>query len=434
MSDSELVSQSSYILKCLSCNTEFHDEYQLMCTANGCTALLRTEYPDEEFKLEENEGLFRFINWLPVENSIQTKAGPVTFQSEELNKRLGLPNLYISFNGYYPERGAYSQACSFKEYEAYPTLQRMKERRQGVVQVSSAGNTARAFAIASEKVDQKVVLTVPTHSLSRVWTLNTNHENILLFAVDGDYFDAITFGRALVAANEELLPEGGARNVARRDGMGLTLLNATLKIGRLPDYYFQGIGSGTGGIAAYETALKLIKDGKYGDQVPKFMLSQNIPFTPMVKAWRAGRRTIIEAEDMPDAKNAIDTIYAKLLSNRVPPYSIEGGVFDILTKSNGDMLDVTNDEAKQAFELFEEIEQIDIDPAAAVALASLIKANEDNKIDAETTILLNISGGGYKRIEKDKKIHHVKPAMTISSNDFSQLPKEALKLLETFLK
>ncbi|MFR4038353.1 MAG: hypothetical protein ACLTZT_11530 [Butyricimonas faecalis] len=34
-------------------------------------------------------------------------------------------------------------------------------------------------------------------------------------------------------------PGGGAKNVARRDGMGTTVLSAVEKIGRIPDYYFR---------------------------------------------------------------------------------------------------------------------------------------------------------------------------------------------------
>ena len=48
--------------------------------------------------------------------------------------------------------------------------------------------------------------------------------------------------------------------MARRDGMATTVLAVT-HIGRIPDYYFQAVGSGTGAIAAWEANLRLIEDG-----------------------------------------------------------------------------------------------------------------------------------------------------------------------------
>ena len=44
-------------------------------------------------------------------------------------------------------------------------------------------------------------------------------------------------------------------------------------------------------------------------------------------------------------------IDAKVLSNRRPPYSIPGGLFDALTDSGGDMVKVTNEESAEALEL-----------------------------------------------------------------------------------
>lgn len=397
----------NYELICLECRQSFEDSYLLRCP-EGHSALLRTEYPQDQLQLQDEPGLFQFINWLPVTDTIEVSAKPITYHAKELGDRLGLENLYVSFNGYWPEKGGQVVSCSFKEYEAYPTLQRMKERREGgVIQVSSAGNTARAFAIASSNVNEKVILVVPMASKERVWTLNENHDHIFLIGVDGDYYDAIKLGQLICQEFDDVLPEGGARNVARRDGMGLTMVDAVLHMKQLPDFYFQGVGSGTGGIAAYEMALKLQADGRFPGTVPRFFLSQNKPFTPMVNAWDTGRQYIEPEEDMPDAEASIKQVYAPLLTNRQPPYSIKGGVFDILTESNGGMLAVTNAEAKQAYDLFEEIEGIDIDPSAAVALASLIAAIDDGIVKSNDYVMLNVSGGGYKRIEEDNTLYHV---------------------------
>ena len=60
-----------------------------------------------------------------------------------------------------------------------------------------------------------------------------------------DYADAIALANR-VAALEGFFSEGGVANIGRRAGLGTTMLAAVDTIGRLPDYYFQAVGSGAG--------------------------------------------------------------------------------------------------------------------------------------------------------------------------------------------
>jgi len=174
--------------------------------------------------------------------------------------------------------------------------------------------------------------------------------------------------------------------------MGTVMLDATMFIGRMPDWYFQAVGSGTGGVAAWEMAKRLVQDGRFGSHLPRLYLSQSEPFTPMVRAWDAGRREIITDIDMPDAEKTIPQVYSPVLTNRNPPYSIRGGVFDALSDTRGLMRAVTTGEASKANAFFEECEGIDLDPAAAVTVASLIKAVEAGEVKRDDTILLHITG------------------------------------------
>jgi cysteate synthase len=202
----------------------------------------------------------------------------VTYKSRRLARELGLENLYISFNGYWPERGAKLPTCSFKDLEAAPTMQRLRERGGDLtLVVASAGNTARAFAHAASLTGQPLVLFVPEKALSRMW-LTIPGGPVTLIAVQGDYYDAIQ-----IAEKVQSLPgfaaEGGARNIARRDGMGTVMLDAALNLGRMPEHYFQAVGSGTGGISAWEAALRLKEDGRFGTFLDA---AQNLPNRPFM--------------------------------------------------------------------------------------------------------------------------------------------------------
>ena len=219
--------------------------------------------------------------------------------------------------------------------------------------------------------------------------------------------------------SKKFYAEGGAKNIARRDGMATTMLSATTMIGQIPDYYFQAVGSGTGAIAAWEANMRLIEDGRFGTTKTKLMVSQNAPFVPMYDAWRVDSREMLPYEDNKARRDA-EIINAKVLSNRKPPYGIIGGLYDALKDTDGEIFAITIAAAKNAAELFEQTEGCDIYSAAAVATASLIKAVADGKVDKEKIVMLNITGGGERKAQEGKELRYLKP-----THVFSLTPDEA---------
>lgn len=114
--------------------------------------------------------------------------------------------------------------------------------------------------------------------------------------------------------------------------------------------------------------------------------------------------------DPEDARKKSASISAKVLANRKPPYGISGGLYDALAATGGFMDFATNRELEQAGVLFEQLEGIDIHPAAAVATHSLIKNVLSGKIKRNAVIMLNITGGGEKRFRKDNRLYYLKPS------------------------
>jgi cysteate synthase len=422
---------AKYHLRCLECGQSIPDRYTNTCP-EGHDSLLRTAYETKRITRLSGYGMFNYIDWLPVEEPLPINASPVTYKSEDFGTELGLKNLYISFSGYWPEKSVFMKTCTFKELEAAPTFLRAKEKASSrkVLVVPSAGNTSRAFAEVSSLTGMPVVAIVPKSCIHRMWTSTENHDSIFLISVDGDYSDAIAISKEIAKIDTlELIEEGGVRNVARRDGMGVVELEAAFSMKVLPDYYFQAVGSGTGAIAAWETFIRLIEDGRFGRKLPGIVISQNLPFAPMFSAWQACRAEIIADKDMRNAEEAIKKMYADVLSTRNPPYSIKGGVYDMLANSNGKMYGVTNEECRIAEKLFESEEGIDLVSAASVAVASLIKAVDDGFVKREDKILLNITGGGYKRLRGDYKMYEIEERMELKSS--GQLTRDKV---ETELK
>jgi len=402
-----------YRIRCVSGGEIVPDMASLSCQA-GHDSLLRTEYSSRRLQPVPQSGIFRYLCWLPVTRPLLPSGGPVTFTSAALSRELGLPRLAISFSGYFPEQHASLTTGSFKELEALPTLQRLWELGKKIPVIASAGNTGRAFAGLSAQYKKPVVVVVPKDAISRLWTTTPAHD-VFLVAVDGDYTDAIAVSTAL-AAFPGCVPEGGARNVARRDGMGTVMLDAAVTLGRIPDHYFQAVGSGTGAIAAWEAAIRLIGDGRYGTTLPRLQLAQNKPFTPMFSAWQQRRRSIDPELDMPDAQNAIQEVMSPVLTNRNPPYGIAGGLFDALQATDGCMYAVSNEEGRKAMQLIRDTVGIDPDPAAAVATGALMQAAETGTVGPDDHILLNITGGGYERIREDYTLFPLEVSDTVTAH------------------
>ncbi|HET6452216.1 MAG TPA: cysteate synthase, partial [Spirochaetia bacterium] len=133
--------------------------------------------------------------------------------------------------------------------------------------------------------------------------------------------------------------------------------------------------------------------------------------TPMTDAWEAGSRTVTPAVE---GRRLSRIIRARVLGNRNPPYAIAGGLFDALTDTQGSMYRVTNREAREAGRLFDRLEGCDIDPAAEVAVASLRQAVSLGRIGRRDVVALNITGGGHRRLRRDRRIAFLRPHATLT--------------------
>ena len=402
---------TEYTLECVATGRQFADEgWTLDDMECGVPSLVRTHYAKKQLEVKDDSfGLYKFADWLPVRRMLAGSSAPVTYKSEGLAAELGLENLYITFNGYNPAIGAAMTTCSFKETEAYSVCARIPDGESRILVVASAGNTARAFAKVCSQNNIPLLLSVPADNLDALWFDAPLNPCVKLIACEkgGDYFDAIHLSN-LALKSPRFYAEGGAKNVARRDGMSTTVMSAVTAIGRIPDYYFQAVGSGTGAIAAWEANMRFIEDGRFGTNTMKLMVSQNAPFLPMYEAWRADSRAMLPYDDT-QARRDVEEIDAKVLSNRKPPYGICGGLYDALKATGGDVLAVTNDEARAAQALFLRTEGADIHPAAGVATASLINAVKQGRVERDAVVMLNITGGGEALFKQGKEIYRLQP-------------------------
>lgn len=416
--------ETRYNLMNVADGHEFEDKgWTLADPQAESPSLVRAVYENRRFTPREDlDGLYRYADWLPVKRTLKGSCAPVTYKSEALAAELGLSNLYITFSGWWPEKGARMRTCSFKETEAYSVCGRLDPANERILVVASAGNTARAFAKVCSDNRIPLLISIPEDNMDALWFSEPLNDCVKIIASPkgSDYFDAIALSDK-VCADPAFMAEGGAKNAARRDGMGTTLLSAVEKTGRIPDAYFQAIGSGTGTIAVWENNLRLLEDGCWGSHKMRLYPSQNDPFTIMYDSWKQHSRQLVEMTPDQARKAAVD-IDAKVLSNRKPPYSLAGGLFDAMEDAGGDMFKVTNDQLRFWKKRFQELEGIDIHDAPAVAVASLAQAVREGAVKKDEMIMLNITGGGEELARSGQKVVYAHPQLILDPD----LPAEKI--------
>lgn len=422
--------QTKYHLINVADGREFEDSgWTLADPESESPSLVRAVYENKLFTPREDlDGIYRYAGWMPVKRILKNSSAPVTYKSKGLASFLGLENLYITFSGWNPKIGAKMRTCSFKETEAYSILARMEAYERRILVVQSAGNTARAFAQVCSDNRIPVVICVPQDNLHDLWFRKPLRKCVKLVAVPHgcDYYDAISLGEKL-STDPGFLLEGGAKNIARRDGMGTTILSCVEQMGRIPDAYFQAVGSGTGAIAAWENACRLADDGRFGPNKMRVYVAQNAPFTLMYDAWKAGTRELPQMTPE-EGRGKSERILATVLSNRKPPYSIAGGLYDVLKESNGDFFLATNNDIFYWLLQFRNKEGYELLPAACVAVAALAQAVSDGKVKKDDYIMLNCTGGGTLGA-MSKGFVHKEPDLILSPDHPAEEVIKAVKNL-----
>jgi cysteate synthase len=422
----------NYKLKCLypGCGKEYISNVnsRLQCDdeINGIhgPSLLKAIYEQKQLTTRELPGVFQYIDWLPVgpyyvEPSGYPLGRPFVYKSEGLARRLGLKSLHIAFSGYWPDRGANLITRTFKELESQSSIVRYlnTEENPFPLIVSSAGNTANGYNLITHLLGLPLYLVVPESALDKL--LLPFEASPVVIVVKGDYFDAIMFADD-ISKKVPLTRDGGVRNIARRAGLSTVMLNAVAHpeqgTHELFDHYFQAVGSGAGSIAAWEAVQLLLLDGRFGDIITKIHVAQNSPFTPICDAWE------IRSREVPLAsldKNKLQMVTADVLTNRYPAYSIAGGIFDILTASEGKAWRVNNYHVFHAARMFRETEGIDIGPSAAVAVDALRQAVIAGEVKPKQRVLLHITGGGKEVQYCEGNVYQMEPAIVVKPGDLN---------------
>jgi cysteate synthase len=406
--------------RCADCGLvgDGHD-HQLYCSQCGRAALVVNEYLEPLTLAGDVRHFASYAAWLPYRNVLGIP-GPqmACIRADALGGAVGVSDLWVAVSGYSPRLGSAFLTGTFKECEAIGVLNRVREQTDKILVVSSAGNAGRAFLELGASYNEPAIVVLPERAMPNITRAELPDRAPLLVLIrDAYYPDAIRLvDRAIERFPGALVREGGCYNTARRDSMGVPFLRAVQAMGGLPDRYVQAVGSGTGAIAAWEAAQRLQAFGLVSKQPMRMLLVQNSPFTPMVDAWRDGKRDVAPMSEA-IVREKLAQSYARVLSNANPPYAVRGGVHDVLVASGGTMCAVANDEIVAAQKLAADLLGFEPCDAAAAALAGLIRSIRGGVVGRDERVLLHLTGGGLGELARDYGGFPYPRAVTVDLHD-----------------
>ncbi len=172
---------------------------------------------------------------------------------------------------------------------------------------------------------------------------------------------------------------------------------------RLPHGIIYPTGGGVGMIGMWKAFDEMQQLGWIGSERPQMVSVQAAGCAPIVKAWDEGKTV---SEFWPDA----DTLAAGL---RVPKAYGDYLILDILKKSGGIAIAVSDGEIMDALRQWAKVEGIFAAPEGAAALAAYRKLRDNGFFSAEDTVVLFNTGSGLKYldvIERQKAGARPRPA------------------------
>jgi threonine synthase len=158
---------------------------------------------------------------------------------------------------------------------------------------------------------------------------------------------------------------------------------------KLPQGIIYPTGGGVGLLGMWKAFDEMEELGWIGNERPKMVCVQSAGCAPIVKAWDEGKSTA-------EFWNNASTLAGGL---RVPkPYG-DYLILDILKKSKGTAMSVTDEEIMDAFRQWARVEGIFAAPEGAASLAAYKKLRASGFFSADDKVVLFNTGSGLKYLD-----------------------------------
>ena len=329
--------------------------------------------------------LWRYEEVLPVDdqsNRLTLGEGMTPLiQAERLGRLLSMRHLYIKDESLNP-------TASFKARGMAVAISMAKELGVKKLAVPSAGNAAGALAAYAAKAGLEAFIFMP---------IDTPKANIIecrLLGADVTLVEGlITDCGQIVSDRKEVegwFDVSTLKEPYRVEGKKTMGYELAEQFGwELPDVILYPTGGGTGLIGMWKAFDEMEQMGWIGSQRPRMVSVQASGCAPIVEAFKSGSQfgaTIADAH----------TVASGL---RVPRAIGDFIMLDILRKSGGSAVAVTDEELLSATKEITAAEGIFVAPEAGACLSALKQLIERGEVSRDERVVLFNTGSGLKYLE-----------------------------------
>ncbi|RMF31771.1 MAG: threonine synthase [Candidatus Nitrosothermus koennekii] len=396
-------------LRCRECKKEYEPSMRYIC--EECFGPLDVMYASQKITrdtfADREKTYWRYFELLPIEdknNIVNLHAGFTPLQrADRLGSVLGLKNLYIKNDSVNP-------SFSFKDRPAGVAVSKAKEFNLKYVGCASTGNLASATAAHAAKANLPCYIFAPS-DIEEAKIAQALAYGAEFIAIDGTYDDAnrvaaqIGDARGIGIVNINMRPYyvEGSKTLAFEVAEQLSW--------QVPDHLIIPVASGAM-LNAICKGFEELEELGLIDALSNMHVTaaQGKGCAPVVDAFKSNRDEIIPVEH----PNTI----AKSLAIGEPG----DGLYALrrLKQYNGFAEDPDDKEIIDAILLLAKTEGIFTEPAGGVAIATLKRLIDDNKIDKDQTIVCYVTGNGLKTTEAIinaiPRINIVKPDIEVISS------------------
>ena len=379
-------------LQCHECNQTFDaNVIQTVCPVCNSPLMVRydldsaREHCDRDEFRSRQSGMWRWQEFLPVHepaNMISLGEGDTPLLPlPNLGLELGLSHLYTKDESINP-------TGTFKARGLSAAISKAKELGVTKVIIPTAGNAGGAMAAYSARAGMEARVYMPTDT-PRANQVECQIAGAAVVMVDGSISDA---GKLVskIAEEDGWFDVSTFKEPYRVEGkkiMGYELAEAFNWF--LPDVIIYPTGGGTGLVGMWKAFDEMAALGWLeSSNFPRMVAAQSSGCAPIVKAFHEGKD---KSDFWPDA----ETIASGL---RVPKSFADKIILDILRKSKGNAVAVSDEKILAAQKRWGSKEGLFTAPESAATLAALEVLIEEGWVDPDERIVLFNTGTGLKYV------------------------------------
>ena len=370
-------------LECTKCGDHLSaDHPQTVCPKDGGVLYVRYDLAalKKNFKSGSLVGraptMWRYAEMLPEAEPVSLGEGftPMLASRE-------FPNVYIKDEGLNP-------TGSFKARGLSAAVTMAKKYALKKLAIPSAGNAASALAAYAAAAGLEAYIFMPKDVplANRVECESYGAHVTLVDGLISDCARMVSEGKE----KQGWFDVSTLKEPFRVEGKKTMGYEVAEQLGwRVPDGIIYPTGGGVGLIGMWKAFDEMEKLGWMKSDRPRMISVQSAGCAPIVKAWDEGKAT---AEFWPNAS----TLAAGL---RVPKAYGDYLILDILKKSGGVAVAVTDDEIMDALRHWARVEGIFAAPEGAAALAAYRKLRDKGFFAPEDVVILFNTGSGLKYLD-----------------------------------